>query len=172
MRLDERLKKIKLIIMDVDGVLTDGSIYLDEQGHELKRFNVKDGSGIKFAHRSGLKTALISGRSSPVVDRRAIELGISEVIQLAKQKLPPYEALLKKYNLKDEEAAYIGDDVLDLGILRRVGFAVSVADAHEEVKKTAHYVTAAPGGQGAVREMIEMILTAQDKWDKIMERYR
>ena len=172
MKLNEKTKNIKLIILDVDGVLTDGSIYLDQDGREIKRFHARDGSGIKFAIRSGLIVAIISGRSSPVVDKRAEELGIKEVYQLAKIKLKPYKELLKKYKLKDDEVAYIGDDVLDLGIMRRVAFAVAVADAHPEVKETADYVCQLPGGNGAVREMIEIILTAQNKWDKIMERYR
>jgi len=171
MNLNEQLSKIKLIIMDVDGVLSDGSIILDESGREWKSFNVKDGSGIKYAIRSGLKTALISGRESAVVNRRAEELGIEDVYQLAKYKLTPYESILAKHGLGDDEVAYIGDDLLDLGIMRRVGFAVAVADAHQTVRETAHYVTTALGGKGAVREMIEMILVAQGKWAKIMERY-
>lgn len=167
----ERARKIRLLMMDVDGVLTDGQIFQDSVGHELKSFDVKDGHGIVMAHRAKLKTALISGRESEVTARRAKELGIEIVFQKIWNKLEVYEEILAATQLTHEEVAYIGDDVVDIPLLRRVGFAVAVADAVEEVKEVAHIVTQRPGGQGAVREVIELILRAQGHWVTLMERY-
>ncbi len=169
--MEERAKKIKLLIMDVDGVLTDGRIVLDENGNELKFFNVRDGHGIVLLHRIGIETAIITGRQSKIVERRAKELSIPYVYQKVFDKLKVYEELKNRLSLKDEEIAYIGDDVVDIPIMRRVGFSVSVADAHEEVKRVAHYITSKPGGKGAVREVAELIIKAKGLWDKVMERY-
>ncbi len=169
--MEERAKKIKLLIMDVDGVLTDGRIVLDENGNELKFFNVRDGHGIVLLHRIGVETAIITGRQSKIVERRAKELSIPYVYQKVFDKLEVYEELKNRLSLKDEEIAYIGDDVVDIPIMRRVGFSVSVADAHEEVKRVAHYITSKPGGKGAVREVAELIIKAKGLWDKVMERY-
>jgi 3-deoxy-D-manno-octulosonate 8-phosphate phosphatase (KDO 8-P phosphatase) len=157
--------------MDVDGVLTDGRIIQDSQGHELKVFDVKDGHGIVMAHRAKLQTALISGRESETITRRAQELGIELVFQKIWNKLEVYEKLLVDTQFTHDEVAYIGDDLVDIPLLRRVGFAVAVADAVDEVKTASHLITQRPGGQGAVREVIELILRAQGHWDVLLERY-
>lgn len=157
--------------MDVDGVLTDGRIIQDSQGHELKIFDVKDGHGIVMAHRAELKTALISGRESETITRRAQELGIEIVFQKIWNKLEVYEKILGDTHLDHGEVAYIGDDLIDIPLLRRVGLAVAVADAVDEVKAHAHLITQRAGGQGAVREVIELILRAQGVWDALLERY-
>jgi 3-deoxy-D-manno-octulosonate 8-phosphate phosphatase (KDO 8-P phosphatase) len=167
----ERARKTRLLIMDVDGVLTDGRIIQDGHGHELKVFDVKDGHGIVMAHRAKLRTALISGRGSETITRRAEELGIELVFQKIWNKLEVYEKILVDTELTHDEVAYIGDDLIDIPLLRRVGLAVAVADAVDEVKAAAHLITQRPGGQGAVREVIELILRAQDHWDSLIERY-
>jgi 3-deoxy-D-manno-octulosonate 8-phosphate phosphatase (KDO 8-P phosphatase) len=167
----ERARKTRLLIMDVDGVLTDGRIIQDGHGHELKVFDVKDGHGIVMAHRAKLRTALISGRGSETITRRAEELGIELVFQKIWNKLEVYEKILVDTELTHDEVAYIGDDLIDIPLLRRVGLAVAVADAVDEVKAAAHLITQRPGGQGAVREVIELILRAQGHWDNLIERY-
>jgi 3-deoxy-D-manno-octulosonate 8-phosphate phosphatase (KDO 8-P phosphatase) len=167
----ERARKTRLLMMDVDGVLTDGRIIQDGHGHELKVFDVKDGHGIVMAHRAKLRTALISGRESGTVTRRAEELGIELVFQKIWNKLEVYEKILVATELTHDEVAYVGDDLVDIPLLRRVGLAVAVADAVDEVKAAAHLVTQRPGGQGAVREVIELILRAQGHWDGLIERY-
>jgi 3-deoxy-D-manno-octulosonate 8-phosphate phosphatase (KDO 8-P phosphatase) len=167
----ERARKTRLLIMDVDGVLTDGRIIQDCHGHELKVFDVKDGHGIVMAHRANLRTALISGRESASLTRRAEELGIELVFQKIWNKLEVYEKLLGDLQLRHDEVGYIGDDVIDIPVLRRVGLAVAVADAVDEVKATAHLVTQRAGGQGAVREVLEFILKAQGHWQTLLERY-
>jgi 3-deoxy-D-manno-octulosonate 8-phosphate phosphatase (KDO 8-P phosphatase) len=167
----ERARKTRMLIMDVDGVLTDGRIIQDSYGHELKMFDVKDGHGIVMAHRAQLRTALISGRASETITRRAEELGIELVFQKIWNKLEVYEKILVDTELTHDEVAYIGDDVIDIPLLRRVGLAVAVADAVNEVKAAAHLITQRSGGQGAVREVIEFILRAQGHWDTLLERY-
>ena len=167
----ERARKARLLMMDVDGVLTDGRIIQDGHGHELKVFDVKDGHGIVMAHRAMLRTALISGRESETITRRAEELGIELVFQKIWNKLEVYEKILVDTELTHDEVAYIGDDLIDIPLLRRVGLAVAVADAVDEVKAAAHLITERPGGQGAVREVIELILRAQGHWDSLLERY-
>jgi 3-deoxy-D-manno-octulosonate 8-phosphate phosphatase (KDO 8-P phosphatase) len=167
----ERARKTRLLIMDVDGVLTDGRIIQDCHGHELKVFDVKDGHGIVMAHRANLRTALISGRESASITRRAEELGIELVFQKIWNKLEVYEKLLVDLRLRHDEVGYIGDDVIDIPVLRRVGLAVAVADAVDEVKATAHLITQRAGGQGAVREVLEFILKAQGHWQTLLERY-
>jgi 3-deoxy-D-manno-octulosonate 8-phosphate phosphatase (KDO 8-P phosphatase) len=167
----ERARKTRLLIMDVDGVLTDGRIIQDGHGHELKVFDVKDGHGIVMAHRAKLRTALISGRESETITRRAEELGIELVFQKIWNKLEVYEKILVDTELTHDEVAYIGDDLIDIPLLRRVGLAVAVADAVDEVKAAAHLITQRPGGQGAVREVIELILRAQGHWDSLIARY-
>jgi len=158
-----KAKKIKLLLLDVDGVLTDGRIILDNQGNELKAFNVRDGHGIKLAQRAGIIIGIITGRKAEVVNVRARELGIDEVHQGALEKIGVYEGVLKKYGLQDDQAAFIGDDVVDLGILKRVGLAATVADCDPSVKPYADMVTQAKGGRGAVREVINFLLTCQGK---------
>jgi 3-deoxy-D-manno-octulosonate 8-phosphate phosphatase (KDO 8-P phosphatase) len=167
----ERARKTRLLIMDVDGVLTDGRIIQDSHGHELKVFDVKDGHGIVMAHRAKLRTALISGRASETITRRAEELGIELVFQKIWNKLEVYEKILVDTELTHEEVAYIGDDLIDIPLLRRVGLAVAVADAVHEVKAASHLITQRAGGEGAVREVIELILRAQGHWDMLIERY-
>jgi 3-deoxy-D-manno-octulosonate 8-phosphate phosphatase (KDO 8-P phosphatase) len=167
----ERARRTSLLMMDVDGVLTDGRIIQDSHGHELKAFDVKDGHGIVMAHRAKLRTALISGRESETVTHRAEELGIELVFQKIWNKLEVYEKILVDTGLTDDKVAYIGDDLVDIPLLRRVGLAVAVADAVDEVKAASHLITQRPGGQGAVREVIEIILRAQGHWDALIERY-
>lgn len=167
----DRMKAIRLVAMDVDGVLTDGGILLGTGEVELKRFDVRDGTGIKYLHRAGLATALITGRTSAVVARRAEELGITEVHQGALVKMEVFRALLARRGLRPEEVAYIGDDLPDLPVLRAAGLAAAVADAHPLVRAAAHVVTCAPGGRGAVRELAELLLKAQGRWQEILSRY-
>ena len=172
MLLEDRAKKIKMFITDVDGVLTDGRIILGSRGEEFKFFHVQDGVGIILAHRAGLKTAIISARKSEVTERRARELGINDVYQVRDGKEGAYEKILKDYGLNDDEVAYVGDDLHDLPVLRRVGLAVSVANGRDEVKEVVHYTTEMAGGQGAVREIIEFILKSQGKWEEVTKKYR
>lgn len=164
-KLKDKAKKIKLLILDVDGVMTDGRIILDNEGNEIKAFHVRDGHGIKIAMDAGIHVAIITGRKSRVVDRRAKELGIRDVYQKILNKGDTYAEILKKYDLKDEDVAFIGDDINDLPILRKVGFSAAVADADTHIRKIVDYVTKLGGGRGAVRETIETILKAQGKWE-------
>ncbi len=162
-RIDAQAKKIELFITDVDGVLTDGRIVLGNDGEELKFFHVHDGLGIKLAQQAGIKTAIITGRESELVDRRAGELEISEVHQNIKDKLEVFANLLSKYDISEENVAYIGDDLNDLPILKKVGLSLTVANGVQAVQDEVDYTTEKEGGQGAVREAIELILAAQDK---------
>lgn len=150
-------------MLDVDGVLTDGRIILGSGGMEFKFFDSQDGMGITLAQQAGLKIAIITGRESEAVSRRAVELKIDDIFQNCPDKLPPYLQLLNKYGLTDEEATCVADDLIDLPILRRAGFKVAVGNAVEEVKEMADYVTEAKGGRGAVREVVDLILEAQEK---------
>ena len=168
---NNRIKKVRMLILDVDGVLTDGRIVWTGSAEEIKFFNVQDGVGIVLAQRVGLKVAIISARKSKVTEIRAKELKIKEVYQTTESKLIAYERLIDKYKLADEEVAYIGDDLHDLPVLRRVGFAVAVANAQEEAKQVSHYITKKNGGEGAVREVVNMILKAKGLWDKAVEKY-
>jgi 3-deoxy-D-manno-octulosonate 8-phosphate phosphatase (KDO 8-P phosphatase) len=163
--LAERAKKIELLLLDVDGVLTDGSIIYTAAGIEIKRFHVRDGSGLKFWHDHGKRSAILSGRRSKAVERRARELGIAPVFQGCAAKLPALDALLAETGLRPEQVCAIGDDLPDLPILRRSGLAVSVADGCAEVRAAADYVTPNPGGQGAVRDAVEWLLKLQGHWD-------
>ncbi len=163
----EKAKKIKLVIFDVDGVLTDGSIILDNEGNEFKRFYVRDGHGVRMLNRAGIKVAIITGRNSKVVQRRADELGIVEVHQGIFKKSALYEQILQKYKYKDENVAFMGDDIVDIELLKRAGFPAAPADADEEAKKWAVFVSAKGGGRGAVREFIDLILKSSGLWDKV-----
>ncbi len=158
-----KAKQIKLILLDVDGVMTDGSIILDNQGNEMKAFHVRDGRGVKLAQKAGILFGIITGRSSEVVNVRARELGITDVFQGAQDKITAYESLLAKYKLRDAEVAYIGDDDIDVSIFKRVGLAATVADADPSVKPHVDMVTKAAGGRGAVREVINLVLESQRK---------
>ena len=166
-RIVEKAKRVRMIIMDVDGVLTSGQILYGGGGLELLAFDVKDGFAIVAAHRMGLLTALVTGRASEALARRAKELGITEVRQGCVDKLKAYGEILAHYGLSDEAVAYIGDDLPDLPILARAGLKVAVANSPEEVKVKADYVTVKEGGRGAVRETIELILRAQGLWDQV-----
>ena len=167
----ERARKIKMLILDCDGVLTDGRIVMTAEGDEMKSFDVKDGHAIVMWHRAGFRSAIISGRKSAVVQKRVKELGIHHLYEMAWVKIEPYEAILAEEGLRDEAICYVGDDVVDIPLLRCAGLAVAVADAVEEVKAHSHYVTKREGGRGAVREVIELILKAQGKWDTLMTHY-
>jgi 3-deoxy-D-manno-octulosonate 8-phosphate phosphatase (KDO 8-P phosphatase) len=169
--MNERLEKIRLLLMDVDGVLTDGRIIIDSNGVESKFFNVKDGHGIKMVQRAGIQVGIISGRESQVVSNRASELGITCIYQKAHDKLVPYREILARTGLNDYEVAYIGDDVIDLPLLRRVGFAAAPADAIEEVIPWVHFVSKNAGGWGAVREVCDLLLKCQNAWDSVTARY-
>jgi 3-deoxy-D-manno-octulosonate 8-phosphate phosphatase (KDO 8-P phosphatase) len=169
--IDRRAKRIKLLLMDCDGVLTDGRLTLLENGDEQKTFNVRDGQGISLLHRAGLRSGIISGRMSSAVERRARELGVAYVRQNAKDKLKDFEELMAEAGIASAECAYVGDDVADIPIMQRVELAVAVADAVEETRQAAHYVAKHKGGQGAVREVTELILKAQGRWGELMERY-
>lgn len=169
--LKTRGRRIKLVIFDVDGVLTDGGIILDGGNNEYKKFNVRDGHGIKLLQQSGVEVALISGRYSRVVEKRAAELGIKWVYQRCLDKAAAYVELLEKFGMGDEEVAFLGDDIVDLPILIRAGLPAAVADAHPEAKKRALLVTAARGGAGAARELIEFILKSKGLWNEIINAY-
>lgn len=161
--LQSKTKKIKLLLLDVDGVLTNGTIILDNQGNELKAFHVRDGHGIKLAQRAGIVMGIITGRKSEVVNIRARELGIEEVHQGALKKIEAYESILAKYGVHDEEVAYMGDDIVDVEIFKRVGVAVTVSDADPSVRPYVDMITKTAGGRGAVREFINLLLKSQGK---------
>jgi 3-deoxy-D-manno-octulosonate 8-phosphate phosphatase (KDO 8-P phosphatase) len=152
------LKRIKMLLLDVDGVMTDGGIYYSNTGDELKRFDAKDGYGIVKFQRTGLQVGIITGRVSKIVERRVKELGIKEVYQNFENKLDAYETIKKKFDLADANIAYIGDDEFDLSVLKCVGFSAAPSDAVPIVKKHVHYICTHSGGNGAVREVIDMIL--------------
>lgn len=167
----ESAQKIKLIIFDVDGVLTDGGIYTGPDGELFKPFNCRDGLGITLAHRAGLKTAIITGRRSRQVAYRAEELHISETYQGNSDKRAAYSDLKERLGLADEEIGYIGDDLIDLPIMLQVGLPMAVADAVAEVRAESKLVASKTGGHGAARELIEFILKVQGKWDDIVKTY-
>ncbi len=166
--LRKRAARVRLLLMDVDGVLADGRIYLqslpDGNAAEMKVFHSQDGAGLKLARLAGLRTGLITGRESAAVTRRAQEVGMDFVYQNCAEKLPAYEEILRRAGVRDEQVAYIADDLPDVPVLARVGLAVAVANAVPEVKKSAHYTTSRSGGAGAVREVIELVLKSQGKW--------
>ena len=164
-------EKIKLLALDVDGVLTDGTVIICSDGSESKKFNLLDGHGIKLWQRAGFETALISGRKSEVTSRRAAELGIKYVYQPCIKKLECFDRLLTESGLDAENIAYVGDDLLDIPVARRVGFSVAVANAVDELKQHTDYITSRNGGAGAVREVIEYILKNTGRWDELMTRY-
>ncbi|MCK5256479.1 MAG: HAD-IIIA family hydrolase [Deltaproteobacteria bacterium] len=168
----ERLKLIKLLILDVDGVLTDGKIIYNDRGEEIKAFDVKDGHGIKLLMRSGMEIALITGRKSEVVLHRARDLGIEQVYQKVTNKMEVYEKILNDKKLEDENVGFVGDDLVDIPVLKRVGFSAAVLDAVSEVKEIADYIASKKGGGGAVREICELLLKAQNKWKGVTERYQ
>lgn len=165
------LREIRLLLLDVDGVMTDGRIIYDNQGNELKAFDVKDGHGLKLLQRAGIQVGIITGRQSQVVVRRAEELGISLVYQGAKDKRVPFAEILDRLGLQPEQVAYAGDDLVDLPILRRVGFAATVADAVDEIKPHVDLITRRRGGRGAVREICDYLLREAGLWATVTDRY-
>ena len=167
----EKIKRVKLLILDVDGVLTDGSIAYTDEGMEIKSFNVKDGHGIKLLMRSGVRVALVTARESDAVAARAKDLGIEDLYQGEKEKLSAFERILIKRGISAQETAYVGDDLIDLPVLRRAGFSVAVSDAVKEVREGVDYVTGLPGGRGAVREITDLICRVQGTWKEVAGRY-
>jgi 3-deoxy-D-manno-octulosonate 8-phosphate phosphatase (KDO 8-P phosphatase) len=163
--------RIRLMIFDVDGILTDGSLHFGADGEALKTFNVLDGQGIRLLQDAGIATAIISARQSPIVARRASDLGITHIRQGIHDKKSAFLELIAELNIPANECGFIGDDVIDLPVLNRVGFSASVPNAHAEVRQRVSYVTTAGGGQGAVREVCDFILKAQDKYDQVLARY-
>lgn len=166
-----RARKIRLLVMDVDGVLTDGRMVLSDRGDELKMFHTHDGIGLALAHRAGLETALVTGETSPIAKTRGEKLGVRTVVLGARRKGDVVDALLAERGMSPDALAYIGDDLLDLPALQRAGLAVTVADAVADVKAVAHVVTKAAGGHGAVRECVELLLRAQGVWDAVYRAF-
>jgi 3-deoxy-D-manno-octulosonate 8-phosphate phosphatase (KDO 8-P phosphatase) len=169
--LQARARKIRLLVMDVDGVLTNGLMILSERGDELKAFHTHDGIAVALAKRAGLRTAMITGESSPIAKARGAKLGVDSVVLGARRKGETVEALCAEHRVPAEAVAYIGDDLLDLPAIQRAGLAIAVADAVEQVKAAAHVVTRTRGGHGAVREAVEFILRAKGTWRSTVEAY-
>ena len=167
----EKARQIRLVIFDVDGVLTDGSLFFGDDGQEYKAFNSKDGHGIRMLLENGIEAAIITGRESSVVTHRMDNLGIPHVLQGRREKLPAYEEIKDLTGFEDSEIAYIGDDVIDLPVMKKVAFAVAVQDAHPYVKQHAHWQTPSCGGRGAARDLCEMILDAKGLLPAILESY-
>lgn len=167
----DKLADIRLLLLDVDGVMTDGGIIYDGNGLETKVFNVKDGHGIKMLQRYGIEVGIITGRTSAVVTNRAKELGITLVYQGALKKLESYTDVKEKTGFSDNQIAYVGDDVIDVPVMRRVVFAAAPVDALPEARAAAHYITSAAGGRGAVREVCDLILKGRGLWDDVAARY-
>lgn len=166
------LTNIQLLILDVDGVLTDGGIIRDDAGQQIKRFHVRDGAGLVLWKRLGKDVAIITGKESAVVTHRAAELAITHVYQNVASKLDAYRELLEELNLTDSQVAYVGDDLPDLPVMRRVACPIAVADAVEEVRTVAKYVTKFPGGYGAVRDAIEFLCKEMGLWEQVLARYK
>lgn len=166
-----RARRVKLLILDVDGVLTDGRIILDNSGNEYKAFHVRDGHGIKMLIKAGIRVAIITGRSSKVVDIRARELGIKDVFQKCTDKTAAYASLLDSYGLHDDQVAFVGDDIVDGPVMVRVGLPVVVADADPEIRRFGLLKTKKAGGRGAVREVTDLILKAQGLWKDLVHEY-
>lgn len=166
--LSARLQRIKLLLMDCDGVMTDARIWLTPEGDEQKAFHARDGQGISIWHRAGLKSGIISGRTSTGLKRRAHELKIEYLHDYAKDKTVALEEIVSDAKVSLDECCYIGDDLGDIAVMRKVGFAVAVANAASDTKAAAHYITKLAGGRGAVREVIELILKAQNRWEELV----
>lgn len=167
----ERAARIRLLVFDVDGVLTDGSLFFGDDGQEYKAFNSRDGHGMKMLRATGVELAIITGRTSAVVEHRMENLGIQHVFQGQLEKLPTFERLCRTLGLPSDQTAYVGDDVVDLPIMRRVGLAVAVQDAHPLVKEHAHWQTPSPGGRGAARDLCDLIMQAQGTLQGQLDRY-
>ncbi|MFQ6021653.1 MAG: KdsC family phosphatase [Acidiferrobacterales bacterium] len=167
----ELAAKVRVVVFDVDGVLTDGKLLMDDDGKEYKAFHSRDGHGIKMLQRTGVEIGIITGRTSRLVERRVTELGIKHVFQGCEDKLPVFQGLLAKLRIEPAQAAFLGDDVTDLPIMLKAGLAVAVSDGHTLVKHYAHWVTPSSGGQGAVRELCEVIMHAQGTYVAEIQRY-
>lgn len=167
----ERAGRVTLLLMDVDGVLTDGRLHMNSDGHEGRAFHVRDGQGVRLGQRGGLMFGIVSGREAKVVADRAAELYITEVHQGVYDKDECLKTLLARLDLPAERVCFIGDDLADVSVMKQVGFAAAPCDAVPEVRAVAHYVTDCPGGGGAVREVIDLVLRAGGKWDQVIERY-
>ena len=167
----EKAANIKLVIFDVDGVLTDSTLFIGDDGQEYKAFNSKDGHGMRMLQAGGVEIAIITGRVSNVVEHRMKDLGIKRVYQGKREKLPAYEELLKEVQLSHDQIAYVGDDVVDLPVMCKVGLAIGVQDAHPLVKRHAHWITERPGGKGAGRDVCELILEAKGKLNDMLASY-
>ncbi len=168
---EQRAAAVRLLVLDVDGVLTDGRLYFGADGEALKVFDVRDGLGVKMLREAGIEVAILSSRSSPVVERRAKELGIAPVVQGATDKGAGFAALAQALRLTPAQCGYIGDDWPDLAALAQAGFAATVSDASPEVKRISHWISEAPGGRGAVRELAEFILRAQGRFGDVLRRH-
>ena len=168
---ERRAARVRLLLLDCDGVLTDGRITPVAGGDELKSFHTRDGHGLVMLHRAGLRSGIISGRTSQAVEWRAHDLGVAFVRQGAFNKVEVFEDVLGAADVEESEVCFVGDDVVDIPLMRRCGLAVAVADATPDVRAAAHYVTGLPGGFGAVREVCELILKAQGRWEELMRRY-
>jgi YrbI family 3-deoxy-D-manno-octulosonate 8-phosphate phosphatase len=166
-----RCRPIELLLSDVDGVLTDGGVIFDNQGIEIKRFHIRDGLGVKIWQRAGHRFGIVTGRASHIVQLRAVELAIDLVRQGVDDKLQAVKQIIAEHGLKPEQVCFVGDDLPDLPVLRYVGLAVAVGDGSEDLQRVAHYVTKAHGGHGAVREVIELVLKAQGRWDDLVKKY-
>lgn len=167
----EKVKRVKLLILDIDGVMTDGRIIYSIYGDELKFFDVQDGFGITLLNRAGIKSAIITAKKSRIVKLRARDMKVARVYQGFSDKLAAFNKILKCFKVVPEDVCFIGDDLIDMPVLKRAGFAVAVPNAVEEVKKNAHYTTSKMGGRGAVREICDLILKSQGKWDLAASKY-
>lgn len=169
---EQKAKAVRLLVCDIDGVLTDGGMYYTDQGQVMKRFHVHDGIGIKLAQAAGIEVAIVTGDTSELVRRRAETLGITECHLGPQRKTGCVDDIRQRLGLEWEQVAFIGDDWIDLGVMRKVGLAIAVANAQPEILEVAHWVTRLEGGRGAVREAIRLILTAQGAYDKLYEDWR
>ncbi len=171
MTVDERAKRVRMLLFDVDGVLTDGLVNIHADGSESKQFHIRDGAAIVWAQRAGLTVGLLSARASGATAHRAAQLTVRLVRQGVSSKRTAFEQILRESRLDEQDVAYMGDDLLDLPVLARVGFAAAPADAAPEVRQAVHWISAAPGGRGAARELIELVLRAQGRWDAVIGEY-
>lgn len=170
--LTTKIERIKLLLLDVDGVMTDGKIYFSNGGERSWAFDVRDGSGIRYLTRAGVQVGIVTGKKNNAVSHRANDLDLSIVYKNVMNKVTVLSEILLKQNLLPEEVAFVGDDLLDLPVMERVGLSIAVADAAPEIKEAADFVTTKLGGNGAVREVCEMILKVQGKWEQTVEHYR
>lgn len=165
------LGRVKLLLLDVDGVLTDGRIIYDSRGHNMKFFDVHDGLGVSLLRRAGIPTVLITAKGSKAIKPRARDMQVVEVFENISPKTAVLDKILKKYKVSAAETCFVGDDLVDLCMMKKVGFPIAVFNARPEIKKLAAYITLKEGGRGAVREVVELILKSQDKWDEVLKGY-